>query len=136
MKRLRIGDSGLLWLIAVPGLLYFLVFRYVPLLGNVIAFQDYNIFRGITASQFVGWKHFVYMFQYEEFVNILRNTVVLSFYQIAVGFPAPLLLALLLNEIRLGLYKRTVQTMLYLPHFLSWVIVGGIFINLLSFDGC
>jgi len=135
MKRLRIGDSGLLWLIAVPGLLYFLVFRYVPLLGNVIAFQDYNIFRGITASQFVGWKHFVYMFQYEEFVNILRNTVVLSFYQIAVGFPAPLLLALLLNEIRLGLYKRTVQTMLYLPHFLSWVIVGGIFINLLSFDG-
>ncbi|RAV19287.1 sugar ABC transporter permease [Paenibacillus contaminans] len=125
----------MLWLIAMPGILYFIVFKYGPLLGNVIAFQDYSLFKGVWGSSFVGWKHFIYMFQYEEFVNLLKNTMILSFYQIAFGFPAPLLLALLLNEIRFGLYKRTVQTLLYLPHFLSWVIVGGIFINLLSIDG-
>ncbi|MBP1988646.1 ABC transporter permease [Paenibacillus eucommiae] len=131
----RISDSLMLWLIALPGILYFVIFKYVPLLGNVIAFQDYSIFKGILESPFVGWKHFVFMFQYEEFIHILKNTVILSFYQIVVGFPAPLFLALLLNEIRLSLYKRTVQTLLYLPHFLSWVIVGGVFINLLSLDG-
>jgi len=125
----------MLWLIAIPGILYFIIFKYVPLLGNVIAFQDYSIFKGIWASPFVGWKHFIFMFKYEEFLNIMKNTLILSFYQIVIGFPAPLLLALLLNEIRLGIYKRSVQTLLYLPHFLSWVIVGGIFINLLSFDG-
>ncbi|RAV19241.1 ABC transporter permease [Paenibacillus contaminans] len=129
------GDTAMLWLIAIPGIVYFLVFKYVPMLGNVIAFQDYNIFQGVAASPFVGWKHFVFMFRHEEFVNILKNTVLLSFYQIAFGFPAPLILALLLNEIRLSLFKRTIQTFLYLPHFLSWVIVGGIFINLLTIDG-
>ncbi|WP_238177975.1 ABC transporter permease [Paenibacillus contaminans] len=135
IRKLRSSDSSMLWLIAMPGILYFIVFKYGPLLGNVIAFQDYSLFKGVWGSSFVGWKHFIYMFQYEEFVNLLKNTMILSFYQIAFGFPAPLLLALLLNEIRFGLYKRTVQTLLYLPHFLSWVIVGGIFINLLSIDG-
>lgn len=135
IRKLRSSDSSMLWLIAMPGILYFIVFKYGPLLGNVIAFQDYSLFKGVWGSSFVGWKHFVYMFQYEEFINLLKNTMILSFYQIAFGFPAPLLLALLLNEIRFGLYKRTVQTVLYLPHFLSWVIVGGTFINLLSIDG-
>jgi len=134
-NRFRISDSGLLWLIALPGILYFLLFKYMPMLGNIIAFQDYSIFKGWMGSNFVGFKHFIFMFQYEEFINIMKNTVLLSFYQIVIGFPAPLLLALLLNEIRLSLYKRTVQTLLYLPHFLSWIIVGGIFINILSIDG-
>ncbi|MNH95746.1 putative multiple-sugar transport system permease YteP [compost metagenome] len=135
MKRWKVSDSLALWLIAIPGILYFIIFKYVPLLGNVIAFQDYSIFKGVFGSPFVGWKHFIFMFRYEEFINILKNTLLISFYQIIFGFPAPLLLALLLNEIRLVLFKRTVQTLLYLPHFLSWVIVGGIFINLLAFDG-
>lgn len=133
--KARHSDSLLLWLIAAPGILYFILFKYVPLLGNVIAFQEYSIFQGIINSPFVGWKHFIFMFKYEEFMNILKNTMALSFYQIVIGFPAPLFLALMLNEIRLSLYKRSVQTLLYLPHFLSWIIVGGIFINLLSFDG-
>lgn len=135
LSLLRNNDSVMLWFIAIPGILYFIIFKYVPLLGNVIAFQDFNIFQGIKGSPFVGWKHFSFMFRHEEFMNILKNTVLLSFYQMIIGFPAPLLLALLLNEIRLSTYKRTIQTLLYLPHFLSWVIVGGIFINILSLDG-
>lgn len=136
MLRKRIaGDSFLLWMIAIPGVLHFLIFKYVPMLGNVIAFQDYNVFMGMLASPWVGFEHFLNMFTYEEFYQILRNTLLLSLYSLLFGFPAPLLLALLLNEIRRTWFKRPVQTLLYLPHFLSWVIVGGIFINLLSFDG-
>lgn len=128
-------DSVILLLIALPGLLHFIVFQYIPLGGNVIAFQNYNIFRGIRGSDWVGWSNFLTMFKYREFYNILRNTLLLSFYSIAFGFPAPLALALLLNEMRLMWLKKSVQTLLYLPHFLSWVIVGGIFINLLSLNG-
>lgn len=131
----KLSDSKALWLLALPGIIYFVMFKYLPMFGNVIAFQDYTVFRSIWETPLVGFKHFIFMFKYEEFINILRNTVVLSFYQIVIGFPAPLFLALLLNEIRMILYKRTIQTFLYLPHFLSWVIVGGIFINLLSHNG-
>ena len=124
-----------LLIIALPGIAHFLIFRYLPLLGNIIAFQDYDIFAGIGGSRWVGFKHFVNMFTYREFYNILRNTVLISLMQIVLGFPAPIILALLLNEIRRIGFKRPVQTLLYLPHFLSWVIVGGIFINLLKLSG-
>lgn len=116
----------------VPGLLYFLTFKYVPLAGSVIAFQDYNIFRGVTGSAFVGLKHFANLFAYPEFFEVLRNTLLISLYQLAFGFPAPILLALLLNEVRKLAFKRVSQTVLYLPHFMSWVIVGGLVINFLS----
>lgn len=135
LNKIMSRDSLLLWLIALPGILHFVVFRYVPMFGNVIAFQDYSIFSGIMDSSWVGFQHFEKMFTYHEFYNILRNTLVLSLYSIIFGFPAPLILALLLNEIRKTWFKRPVQTLLYLPHFLSWVIVGSIFINLLSIDG-
>lgn len=125
----------LLWLIALPGILHFIVFKYVPMLGNVIAFQDYSIFSGIADSPWVGFQHFANMFTYAEFYHILTNTLLISLYSILFGFPAPLVLALLLNEIRRAWFKRSVQTLLYLPHFLSWVIVGSLFINLLSIDG-
>jgi putative aldouronate transport system permease protein len=128
-------DRVLIWLIALPGIMHLLVFKYVPLMGNAIAFQDYGIFRGMWNSPWVGWKHFVTMFAYAEFFQILRNTLMLSLYSIVFGFPAPLALALFFNEIRLRWLKKPVQTMLYLPHFLSWIIVGGIFINLLALDG-
>jgi putative aldouronate transport system permease protein len=105
------------------------------MLGNVIAFQDFNIFSGFTGSPWVGFKHFANMFTYAEFYNILSNTLLLSLYSLIFGFPAPLILALLLNEIGRDWFKRWVQTLLYLPHFLSWVIVGSIFINILGTDG-
>ncbi|MEF3302744.1 ABC transporter permease [Paenibacillus sp. GYB003] len=135
LKNIMSRDALLLWLLALPGVLHFALFRYVPMFGNVIAFQDYSIFSGIADSPWVGFKHFADMFTYAEFYNILRNTMVLSLYSILFGFPAPLVLALLLNEIRKAWFKKPVQTLLYLPHFLSWVIVGSIFINLLSIDG-
>lgn len=122
-------------LLALPGLAHLLLFSYVPLTGNIIVFQDYNLFLGIWDSKWAGLTHFIHMFTYEDFFNILRNTLLLSFYSIIFGFPAPLILALLLNEMRMMWLKRPVQTMLYLPHFLSWVIVAGIFINLLHVDG-
>ena len=124
-----------LLIIALPGIAHFLLFRYLPLLGNIIAFQDYDIFAGIFGSRWAGFKHFVNMFTYREFYNILRNTILISVMQIILGFPAPIVLALLLNEIRRIGFKRPVQTLLYLPHFLSWVIIGGIFINLLKMNG-
>ncbi|CAG7628852.1 ABC transporter permease [Paenibacillus allorhizosphaerae] len=135
LKRLTSDDSLLLWLIALPGILHFVVFKYVPMLGNVIAFQDYSIFSGIADSPWVGFRHFASMFTYAEFYHILINTLLISLYSILFGFPAPLVLALLLNEIRRIWFKRSVQTLLYLPHFLSWVIVGSLFINLLTIDG-
>jgi putative aldouronate transport system permease protein len=137
MPRIRrvFNDRILLLLLALPGILHFIVFKYIPLGGNVIAFQNYNMFQGILESGFVGFQHFKTMFTYEEFYNILRNTLLLSFYSLLFGFPAPLVLALLLNEVRTAWFKRPVQTLLYLPHFLSWVIVGGIFINLLDITG-
>jgi putative aldouronate transport system permease protein len=135
LKRLTSNDSLLLWLIALPGILHFVIFKYVPMLGNVIAFQNYSIFSGIAGSPWVGFRHFANMFTYAEFYHILTNTLLLSMYSILFGFPAPLVLALLLNEVRKMWFKRSVQTLLYLPHFFSWVIVGSLFINLLTIDG-
>ena len=122
-------------LLALPAILHILLFRYVPLLGNVIAFQDYSLFKGLLGSPWVGLKHFVKMAGYAEFYQILVNTLLFSLYSIVFGFPAPLILALLLNEVRAVAFKRVTQTILYLPHFLSWVIIGGIFLRLLAPQG-
>ncbi|CAN7502852.1 ABC transporter permease subunit [Paenibacillus sp. LjRoot153] len=115
-----------------PGILFFFLFKYVPLAGSIIAFQDYNVFGGFLGSPFVGLKHFANLFSYPEFYRVMSNTLLISLYQLAFGFPAPILLALLLNEVRKVIFKRTIQTIIYMPHFLSWVIVGGLVINFLS----
>ena len=119
----------------LPGMLYFILFKYVPLLGSVIAFQDYQIFKGLLKSPWVGWANFAYIFQYPDFYRILGNTVKIGFAQILYGFPAPILLALLLNEVGNRKLKRCMQTVLYLPHFLSWAIIGSILFDLLSLNG-
>lgn len=121
-----------LYLISIPGILFFIVFKYIPLMGSVIAFQDYNIFKGVTGSPWAGLAHFQRMFAYDEFLNILKNTLLIGLYDLCFAFPVPIVLALLLNELRSALYKRFVQTVIYMPHFLSWVIVGGIVVGLLS----
>ncbi|ASA21539.1 ABC transporter permease [Paenibacillus donghaensis] len=121
-----------LYVIALPGILYFIIFKYVPLAGSVIAFQNYNIFKGFTGSEWVGFEHFRTMFQYQDFGRILSNTILLGLYDLIFAFPAPIVLALLLNEIRLVFYKRFLQTVVYMPHFLSWVIVSGIALGILS----
>ncbi|MCR2807695.1 ABC transporter permease [Paenibacillus soyae] len=125
----------ILYLMILPGILYYIVFKYVPLAGSVIAFQDFQIFKGIGGSEWVGLENFQYIFSYQDFYTVLRNTAVIAFYQLVFGFPAPIILALLFNEVRLMLAKRFVQSLFYLPHFLSWVVVGGIVFELLSSQG-
>ncbi|MDO4324621.1 MAG: ABC transporter permease subunit [bacterium] len=118
-----------LYIMVIPGVIYFIIFKYIPLLGNIIAFQDYDIFDGFWASKFVGLKHFKILFQYRDFQRILGNTLIISFYDLIFGFTAPLILALLINEIGNGVFKKVVQQVVYLPHFLSWTIMGGIVIT-------
>ncbi|MDW2876499.1 MULTISPECIES: ABC transporter permease [Bacillaceae] len=121
-----------LYLLMVPGILFFIIYKYVPMWGIVIAFQDYSIFTGVLESKWVGFKHFERMFEAEEFYRIFKNTLLISLYKLFWGFPAPIIVALMLNELRNMMYKRTIQTVIYMPHFLSWVIVGGIMMNLLG----
>lgn len=122
----------LFYLMMFPGLLYFAVFRYLPMFGLVIAFKDYDIFKGIWASEWVGLKNFRELFHSSDFWNVLTNTLKISFAKIVIGFPIPIILAILLNEMRSVRFKKVIQTLLYLPHFLSWVVIGGIMLNLFS----
>lgn len=117
-----------IYLLLLPGLLYFIVYRYMPMAGIAIAFQDYSPFLGFQDSPFVGLKHFAKIFDSPEVLQVLWNTLVISLLQIMFAFPAPILLALMLNELRSQAYKRMVQSIVYLPHFLSWVVVGIVFI--------
>jgi putative aldouronate transport system permease protein len=124
-----------LYLMAVPGILYFLVFKYAPMGGLVIAFQDYLPFLGIADSPWVGFEHFVRFFTEDTFFLLLRNTVIISLLMLVFAFPVPIILALLLNEVRTRSFQRSIQSVIYLPHFLSWVIVVSIFYVMLSTDG-
>lgn len=113
-------------------LMYFIVFRYIPMTNIVIAFKDYNMFKGVWQSEWVGLKWFKQAFASKDFYNALRNTVVLNVLDLLVGFPTPIILAILLNELRMPRYKRVTQTIIYLPHFLSWIIISGIAKQLLA----
>jgi len=124
-----------LYLMALPGIVYFLLFKYLPMGGLIIAFQDYKPFLGILDSPWVGFEHFVRLFTQDTFFVLLRNTLVLSFLLMLISFPVPIILALLLNELRGVLFKRSVQTIIYIPHFMSWVIVVSLFYVMLTTDG-
>jgi putative aldouronate transport system permease protein len=102
------------------------------MVGVVIAFEDYNNVRGIFGSPLVGLKHFYYLFASNDFYRVLANSLIISLYRMAAGFPAPILLALLLNEIHSQGYKKVMQTILYLPHFISWVVIYGILLSFVS----
>ena len=121
-----------IYLLLIPGVVFLIFFKYAPMYGLITAFQDYNIFTGVFASPFVGFKHFSNLFGSQKFFEVLRNTLFISFGKLLVAFPLSILIALMLNEIRLVLVKRFYQTVLYLPHFLSWVIVSGLAITALS----
>jgi len=123
-----------LQMMVIPGILLIIIFSYIPMYGVLMAFQDYSIFKGFAASPWVGLKHFDMFFNSPEFFNVMRNTLVISLLKLCIGFPAPIILALMLNEVRHMLFKRVVQTITYLPHFMSWVIVAGIVMSLLSTD--
>ena len=116
----------------VPGVIYFLIFRYVPMLGALIAFKDYRVLEGILGSPWVGIKHFQTIFTSPFFASILMNTLIISVFKLLVGLPLAVAMALLLNEVRVRWFRRAVQTVSYLPHFLSWVVVFGITLMVLS----
>ncbi|NOV04619.1 ABC transporter permease [Paenibacillus planticolens] len=115
-----------LYLMAAPGLLFFLIFKYFPLWGLLLAFQNYSPYLGFWDSEWVGFKYFHEFFTNPDFMLLFRNTMAISLLNIAFFFPIPIIVALLLNEVRSLLFKKIVQTVVYLPHFLSWVIIVGI----------
>lgn len=122
-----------LLLLLVPALVWYAIFAYGPMYGIQLAFKDFYIREGIWNSPWVGLKHFEYMFTASpHFWMIMKNTIIISFYHIVFGFPAPIILALLFNEIRFTFFKRIAQSISYLPHFLSWIVIGGIMLTLLS----
>lgn len=122
-------------LLAIPVFLWYLIFCYLPMFGISIAFTKYNVARGIFGSTFVGLKNFADFFKGFYAWRTIRNTLLLSFYNLIFGFPAQILLAVLLNEIRIKWFKKTVQTMTYLPHFISLVVVCGMITTFVSKDG-
>ncbi|RJX39547.1 sugar ABC transporter permease [Paenibacillus pinisoli] len=136
-KRLRLDvvREWDLYLMLIPGILFLLLFKYTPMYGIVIAFKDFNIYDGLAASPWVGMEHFEKLFLSEDFARVFKNTLIISIYKIFFLFPLPIILAVLMNEIKNMVFKRGIQTIVYLPHFLSWVIVSGLFLQLLSTNG-
>ena len=124
-----------LYIMLIPGVLHFLVFKYLPMWGILIAFQDYNAYLGFLDSPWVGFKHFTDFFSNPDFKRLLGNTLTISLYNLIFGFPAPVIMALLLNEIRKEWYKRTIQTLVYIPHFISWVIIASLTYTLFNSQG-
>lgn len=121
-----------LFFLLIPGLAYYVIFHYIPIYGLQIAFKNYRLLKGIWHSPWIGFDYFQEMFSMGSFWEVLRNTVFISALKILFGFPAPIILALLLNEITDGLFKKSTQTITYLPHFVSWVILGALFKQFLS----
>lgn len=130
-----IKRNKLLYLMVLPGFIYFVIFKYLPMGGLVISFQDYQPFLGIAGSEFVGFKHFIRLFSEPTFVLLLRNTLILFAMNILIFFPLPIILSLMLNEVRHRFFKNAIQTIIYIPHFMSWVIIVSISYVFLTVDG-
>ncbi|WP_407643516.1 ABC transporter permease [Cohnella endophytica] len=118
----------------IPGIICVFIFSYAPMYGVLMAFKNYDLFKGFSASPWVGIKQFETFFHAPEFSYVLRNTLCISMLKLLIGFPAPIILALMLNEVRFMAFKRIIQTVTYLPHFLSWVIVSGFVVSMLATD--
>ncbi len=124
-------DLGRAWkyrelYLLLPAILFLVIFRYIPMGGLVMGFQNYSPVRGFLGSPWVGFQHFETLFALPKFLEVFRNPVIISLYKLFIGFPVPIIFALLLNEVRHLLFKRTIQTVTHFPHFLSWVVYGGI----------
>lgn len=124
-----------LHLLVLPVIVFAIIFNYLPMFGNIMAFLDYKPWLGFFGSEWVGLKHFFAIFEFDDSVQVIWNTLIIAVFKIVFGLAVPIVMALLLNEIRNIAVKRSVQTLVYLPHFLSWVILGGILIDILSVNG-
>lgn len=134
-KWVRIQQDKYKYLMLIPAIMVTILFSYVPMAGLVMAFQNFSIFKGYWGSEWVGLKHFMYIFQKKDFLQAIWNTLSISVLKLVICFPAPIILALLLNELKVGRFKKTVQTISYLPHFLSWIAICGFIHMFFGRDG-
>jgi putative aldouronate transport system permease protein len=125
----RIRKDWVIYAMLFPAILYFSIFHVIPLIGMKLAFQDYRI---IGDNVWVGWKHFKVLFSSPAFMDVLKNTIIISTMKIIFFFPVPIILSLLINELRNGKFRKYIQSVVYLPHFLSWVVIAGIWISILD----
>ncbi len=128
----RFRQNIQLFALFLPVILFYAVFRYLPMVGTVIAFKDYKFIEGMIHSPWVGLKHFDTLFNQYQTLQIIRNSLVLGVLMIITGFPFPIMIAILMNEIRSRWYRNMIQTFIYMPYFFSWVIIGGIVLTLFS----
>ncbi len=134
-KKKKRGGQLEYHLMMAPGMIFLLIFSFVPMFGIIMAFQDYSPAKGILGSDWVGFDNFTYMLQIPDSMKILRNTLVIAVGKIIFGTLVPIIFALLLNEIRLKWAKKSIQTIVYLPNFLSWAVLAAVFINIFDFHG-
>jgi putative aldouronate transport system permease protein len=130
----RMFQYRYIYLLILPGFLFFVIFKFVPLWGLLLSFQDYNPYKGMSGSEWVGFEHFTNLFQDKHFYTMLRNTLLINIFGLVFFFPLPIVLALMLNEVRHEVFKRFNQSIVYMPHFLSWVVVASFTYFLLSTD--
>ncbi len=135
MKKVRRRSELSYHLIVFPGLFFLILFSYIPMVGLLMAFQDFVPAKGLFRSEFVGLKHFTYMFQLPDIGKIIRNTLVIALGKMMLGMVIAIAFAILLNEVRIKIMKKTVQTIVYLPHFLSWVVLASVVTNMFGLDG-
>ncbi|MFD1134702.1 ABC transporter permease [Paenibacillus shunpengii] len=131
----RMVRNKWLYIMLLPGLIYFIIFKYIPMYGVLLAFQNYQPFLGFLNSEWVGMKHFDRFFGDPLFWMLLKNTFILAAYNIFFFFPLPIIVALMLNELRIEVYKRFIQTLIYIPHFMSWVVIVSIAYLLFTTEG-
>lgn len=131
----RIRKYRMLYVMLLPAIVFYFIFNYIPMYGVTIAFKDFWVTKGILGSPWIGLDHFERIFAMDKFWQVFRNTIEINLLRLVFGFPAPIILALLLNEVRNRVFKRTIQTIVYLPHFISWVTIAGILFVILSQDG-
>ena len=123
------------YVMMLPGIIYLIMFKYIPMMGSVIAFKDYSAYQGIWESAWCGLDNFKKLFQYPDFYKILRNTIILGLLKTFLTFPIPVILALMLNELRNAKVKKVVQTIICIPYFVSWVVVGGLVFDIFGVGG-
>ncbi|WP_409342375.1 ABC transporter permease [Paenibacillus sp. MBLB4367] len=131
-RKVRFRTLLSLYALFAPTAILLIVFNYMPMYGIIIAFKNYSVYKGVMASDWVGLEHFKYVLKDDKFWSILKNTLILNFYDLLFGFTAPIVFALLANELFQKTFKRVMQTISYLPHFLSWIVVSGVFYSILS----
>lgn len=128
----NVSKHKIILLMLVPAIIYFIIFQYLPIYGNIIAFKDFSFSKGIFGGEWVGLKYFNRLFESEYFWRAFKNTIIINFYRIVFAFPVPIILAIIINEIRNKYFKSTFQIISFIPHFLSWVVVAGVLYNFLN----